>query len=254
MEGTTYNRKIVEIYVKHLEKYLLDADKIECPNIDHKHIVIYNGFKTILQLLSILHLIKMSEEQINSYLEKSYILYVEYSEQVYLKKTDSYHTPSMFVYNVLIGNISLNAYTNSEKQNINISGNTPFMRKIVVWNDLLLNWNNSKININQRVYFIKNFLLSYLLLFSEDSKFDLFRVFESALHLFKNTNDIFDKYSYFLTSFHNYVSKNDKEFNKKIVEEIIFEKFVRYHDKLKEMFSDVKNIKHMDNLVEWIFT
>ena len=31
------------------------------------------GLKPILQLLSILHLIKMSEEQINSYLEKSYI-------------------------------------------------------------------------------------------------------------------------------------------------------------------------------------
>ena len=65
-------------------------------------------------------------------------MYVEYSEQVYLKKTDSYHTPSMFVYNVLIGNIALNAYTNSEKQNINISGTTPFMRKITIWNELVL--------------------------------------------------------------------------------------------------------------------
>lgn len=254
MEATTYDRTIIEIYAKHLEKYLLDADKIECSNPSHKSVVIYNGFKSILQLLSILHLIKMSEEQINSYLEKSYILYVEYSEQVYLKKTDSYHTPSMFVYNVLIGNIALNAYTSSEKQNINISGNTPFMRKMSVWNELILNWGNSKLNINQRIYFIKNFLKSYLLLFTTDSKFELFRVFESVLQLFKNDDNVFDKYSYFLTSFHNYVSKNETEFNKKMVEEIIFEKFVRHQDTAKEMFQDVKNIKHMDTLVEWLFT
>lgn len=253
MESLTYDRTIIEMYVNHLEKYLLNADKIECSNPLHKNVVIYNGFKSILKLLSILHLIKMSKEQINSYLEKSYILYVEYSEQVYLKKTDSYHTPSMFVYNVLIGNIALNAYTDSEKQNINMSGNTPFMRKMIVWNELILNWGNSQLNINQKIYFIKNFLQSYLLLFTNDSKFELFRVFESVLQLFKDDN-VFDKYTYFLTSFHNYVSKNEAEFDNKMVEEIIFEKFVRHQDTVKEMFQDVKNIKHMDNLVEWLFT
>ena len=158
MENPKYNLAIIELHVKHLEKYLYDADKIECSNEMHKDVIIFNGFKSIIQLLSILHLIKMPEEQINSYLEKSYILYVEYAEQVYLKKTSSYHTPTMFVYNVLIGNISLNAYTNSEKLNINKTGLTPFMRQLSVWNELLLYWNHEHLTILQRIYFVKNFL------------------------------------------------------------------------------------------------
>lgn len=254
MENPNYNLAIIESHVKHLEKYLYDADKIECSNEMHKNIIIYNGFKSIIQLLSILHLIKMTEEQINSYLEKSYILYVEYAEQVYLKRTDSYHTPTMFVYNVLIGNISLNAYTDSEKQNINKSGITPFIRKMSIWNELLLYWNHDHLTTLQRIYFTKNFLKSYLLLFTVKQFFELFRVFEQIQGFFKNEQNIFDKYNTFLTSFHKYVSKQNNEFTKENVENLVFEKFVRHKETFEEKFYQVENIKNMDDLIEWVFT
>ena len=254
MENPKYNLAIIELHVKHLEKYLYDADKIESSNETHKDIIIYNGFKSIIQLLSILHLIKMTEEQINSYLEKSYILYVEYAEQVYLKKTDSYHTPTMFVYNVLIGNISLNAYTENEKRNINKLGVTPFMRKISVWNELLLYWNYDNLTTLQRIYFTKNFLKSYLLLFTTTQFFELFRVFEQIQNCFKNEKNIFDKYNTFLTSFHKHVSKQNKDFTKEYVEHLVFEKFVRHKETFEKEFYQVDNIKKMDDLIEWVFT
>lgn len=254
MESVKYNLAIIESHVKHLEKYLYDADKIECSNALHKDVIIYNGYKSIVQLLSILHLIKMSEEQINSYLEKSYILYVEYSEQVYLKKSDSYHTPTMFVYNVLIGNISLNAYTDNEKQNINNSGMVPFMRQLSVWNDLLLYWDNEYLTTIQRIYFVKNFLQSYLLLFTTKNYFELFRVFEKMQSFLKEEDKVFDKYCYLLTSFHKYISKLNIEFNQEMVEELIFDKFVRHKEKFEEQFYPIENIKQMDQLVEWVFT
>ena len=254
MGSSKYNDAIIELHVKHLEKYLYDANKIECSNKLHKDVIIYNGFKSIIQLLSILHLIKMTEEQINSYLEKSYILYVEYSEQVYLKKTDNYHTPTMFVYNVLIGNISLNAYTSSEKQNINKSGIVPFMRQMSVWNELMLYWNNENITTIQRIYFVKNFLQSYLLLFTTKNYFELFRIFEKIQSYFKVEKNIFDKYCYFLTSFHKYISKFTHEFDKQTIEDLVFEKFVRHKEKFEEQFYAIENIKQMDDLIEWVFT
>jgi len=254
MENPKYNLAIIELHVKHLEKYLYDAHKIECSNKMHKDIIIYKGFKSIIQLLSILHLIKMPEEQINSYLEKSYILYVEYAEQVYLKKTDSYHTPTMFVYNVLIGNIALNAYTDNEKQNMNKTGISPFMRQMSVWNELLLYWNHDHLTTLQRIYFTKNFVKSYLYLFTTTYFFELFRVFEQIQGFFKKEKNIFDKYNTFLTSFHKYVSKQSTEFTKEYVENLIFEKFVRHKDTFEEKFDQVENIKNMDDLIEWVFT
>jgi len=254
MESAKYNLGIIELHVKHLEKYLYSAEKIECSNAFHKEVIIYNGFKSVVLLLSILHLINMPEEQINSYLEKSYILYVEYSEQVYLKKTDSYHTPTMFVYNVLIGNISLNAYTNTEKQISNASGIVPFMRQLSVWNELLLYWDNKHLTTIQRIYFVKNFLQSYLLLFTTKQYFELFRVFEKIQSFLKEDEKVFDKYCYLLTSFHKYVSKLNIEFNQQIVEDLVFDKFMRNREKFEEMFYSVENIKHMDDLIEWVFT
>jgi hypothetical protein len=254
MESAKYNLGIIELHVNHLEKYLYSAEKIECSNAFHKEVIIYNGFKSVVLLLSILHLINMPEEQINSYLEKSYILYVEYSEQVYLKKTDSYHTPTMFVYNVLIGNISLNAYTNTEKQISNASGIVPFMRQLSVWNELLLYWDNKHLTTIQRIYFVKNFIQSYLLLFTTKQYFELFRVFEKIQSFLKEDEKVFDKYCYLLTSFHKYVSKLNIEFNQQIVEDLVFDKFMRNREKFEEMFYSVENIKHMDDLIEWVFT
>lgn len=254
MESAKYNLGIIELHVKHLEKYLYSAEKIECSNTFHKEVIIYNGFKSVIILLSILHLINMPEEQINSYLDKSYILYVEYSEQVYLKKTDSYHTPTMFVYNVLIGNISLNAYTDIEKQISNASGIVPFMRQLSVWNELLLYWDNKHLTTIQRIYFVKNFLQSYLLLFTTKQYFELFRVFEKIQSFLKEDEKVFDKYCYLLTSFHKYVSKLNTEFNQQMVEDLIFDKFMRHEEKFEEQFYAIENIKQMDELIEWIFT
>ena len=249
-----YDQEIIQMYVKHLEKYLNDVEKIECSNLLHKDIIIYNGFKTIIQLLSLLHLIKMPEDQINSYLEKCNILYVEYTEQVYLKNTDNFHTPTMFVYNVLIGNISLNAYTNSEKQNINLSGTTPFMRKITIWNEIVLYWGNVEITNIHRIYFIQNFLQAYLLLFTKDSCFELFRVFKNIQSCFDKQTNICDKYTYLLTSFYSYISKSSINFDKKYIEDLIFEKFVRNKEQFEEMFNEIENMNDMDNVIEWIFS
>ena len=39
-----------------------------------------------------------------------------------------------------------------------------------------------------------------------------------------------------------------------MVEDLIFDKFMRHEEKFEEQFYAIENIKQMDELIEWIFT
>lgn len=238
---TKYNESICKIYIKQLLKYLDDVNNINF--INNRNVIIFQGFNCLNKILMIIYVLEMSEEQINSYLEKAHMLYIEYTEQVFLKKEDVIHSPSMFVYNVLIGNISFESIKSNKDQ---------FTLYLIKWSFLLSFW-DCKFTISERKYFIENFFNSYLLLFTNTDLFELHKPFEIVQNHLKNLNNVFDVYSMFLSSFHNYFEKNKSTFSKKDIENLCFEKFLRHKDVFEEQLNKVETKKQMDSLIHWIF-
>ena len=236
-----YNESICKIYIKQLLKYLDDINNINFVN--NRNVIIFQGFNCLNKILMIIYVLKMSEEQINSYLEKAHMLYIEYTEQVFLKKEDVIHSPSMFVYNVLIGNISFESIKSNKEE---------FTLYLIKWSFLLSFW-DYKFTVSERKYFIENFFNSYLLLFTNTDLFELHKPFEIVQNHLKNLNNVFDVYSMFLSSFHNYFEKNKSIFSKKDIENLCFEKFLRHKDYFEEELNKVESKKQMYSLIHWIF-
>ena len=245
---TKYNEYVVHIFIVHLLKYLDNIENIPFINSKNKNSIILQGYNTLLRILSIIHFIQMSEDQINAYLEKTHMLFIEYTEQVYLKKEEISHSPTMFVYNVLIGNICLNSYLSTIKL-----PKDEFIIKISKWSNLLLFWNHNDLSLINRKYIVKNFLKSYLFTFIHHDLFHVYRVFETIQTHFLKKSNIFDIYSMNLSSFHNYFIKNEKIFSENEIENLCFEKFYKNKDYFDDTFNNVTTKQDMDKLISWIF-
>ena len=239
-----YNEKIIHYFNEHLSQYLTNIDSINIDAHGCSSKIIVQGFKTMLHVLSVIYTIKMTEQQINSYLEKCPLLYIEYTEQVYLKKSDPVHTPDMFVYNVLLGNLTLDQHK---------VDNSQFITQLSKWSHTVPFWENSKFINDQREYLVANFLESYLLTFVNDDKHNLYRIIEIIQDNIKQDVNVFNKYTLILTSFINYFSDNTSSFTKAHVQEICFDKFMREQDQYKQHISNAENIKNTDIMIKWIF-
>lgn len=243
-----YNQSVIEFYTNNLLSYLENIETLEFLNTAEKQKITIQGFNTMLRVLSIVYHIQMSEQQIQSYLEKSNLLFIEYTEQVYLRKTDMQHSPTMFVYNVLIGTINMNAYLKTIKTNDN-----NFIFNFVKWAQLLLFWNNNKISNQQRKYIVKNFFHCYLTIFTNESLFGLYRVFEILQDHINNDSNVFDIYSMLLTSFQKFFQKKTFKWKASHIEDLCFDKFFKNNDYVKKTVSEITSIKQMDDFVIWIF-
>ena len=241
-----YNEKVIKYYNTHLQNYLHHTKDMNTTNLNEKQKIEIQGFETMLHVLSIIYCIKMHDEQINSYLEKCTLLFLEYTEQVYLKKTDILHTPSMFVYNVLIGNISFKEYTNTN--------NNTFINKLAKWSTIICFWENKKITDNNRMYLVKNFMSPYLLLFTQEKYYSLHLIFESIQTYIINFNYGFEKCSLLLTGFLNYFQKKNHTYSKEEVKSIHFNKFMHEKDDCDEYFKNITSLKDMENFIKWIFS
>jgi hypothetical protein len=239
-----YNEKTIHYFNEHLLQYLNNIDSINTDTHDGSYKIKVQGFKTLLHVLSVIHTINMPEQQINSYLEKCPLLFIEYTEQVYLKKNDTVHTPDMFVYNVLLGNLTLDQHKIT---------NSPFITQLSKWSHTIPFWENSKFINDQREYLVANFMKSYLLTFINDDKHDLYRIIEIIQGTLKDDVNVFNKYTLILTSFINYFSDNTDSFTKEDVQQICFDKFLREQDQYKEHISNAENIKNTDIMIKWIF-
>ena len=247
MEISQYNKEIIPLFTKRLLEYLEDIHNVSFHNDKQKNDLQYNGFKTMIHCLSILYAIKMEEEQIDNYMEKAYILYNEYTDQVYSKNMDFLHSPSLFVHNVLLGNID---FCENKKMN---HIKTPFGIYISTWSELLFHWENKNITMENRIHIAKHFLKSYLLLFYLEKNYESFRIFHHIQELGLKQSIGFEKYSLFLSSFLNYFTNNNMNLNKQDVKEICFHKTMDCRDEFEEKFEKVTNMKEMDEFMKWMF-
>ena len=150
----------------------------------------------------------------------------------------------MFVYNVLLGNLTLDQHK---------VDNSQFITQLSKWSHTVPFWENSIFINDQREYLVANFLESYLLTFVNDDKHNLYRIIEIIQDTLKHDVNVFNKYTLILTSFINYFSDNTASFTKEHVQEVCFNKFMREQDQYKEHISNAENIKNTDIMIKWIF-
>ena len=250
MNITNYNSLTINSFFKNITGFLEMLSETNSYNME-KDKNIYFGIKVMLQILSFFYLLKVSEIQMNSYLEKSYILYIEYSEQVYRKKVEPLHTPMLFVYNVLIGNIKLNEYKESEKLNKCSSGETPFIKKISIWTELIMFKENNHLSIDNRIYYIENFLYSYLHIFTTSNKFDAYRAFLCMQQKLKQCSH--EKYSHFLTSFLKYFSNKPSITTKPSIQKLCFYKMLNEQEQFETMLENANCLEKMNKCINWVF-
>jgi len=253
MELSRYNNDIISSFTKRLIEYLEDIHSIHFDNEKQRQTIQYNGFKTMIHTVCVLYLIKMNDEQIDSYLEKAYILYNEYTQQVYSKNLEFLHSPSLFVHNVLLGNIGFSEYKEKEKLNQNKSSKCPFGVKISTWSKLIMFWENTHLTMENRIHISKNFLKSYLLLFNIEKNYESFRIFQHIQEMGVIQNIGFEKYSLFLTSFINFFTNNNTNLKQLSVKNICFEKFIKDNETCTNMFENANQMKDMDDFISWIF-
>lgn len=247
-----YDNTIILHYVKHFTDFLYSVQKSDFANQNDKNKNVYQGCKTMLHVLSFFYLLKVSENQISSYLEKSYILYNEYTDQVYKKNSEPVHTPLLFVYNVLIGNINFKEYLKYEKESAIDIEDVPFVKKLSVWQEILMFWKNKCLHLDNRIHIVDNFLKSYLIIFSTKEKFHLYRIFILIQDYLQNVN--FDVYTFFLTSFNNYFSENNRCFSKEKVQEICLQKMFIKKDEFDEKLKQATSLNQMNLFVTWLFS
>ena len=181
MSISHYEEQVIRSYNNHLLNYIVDFEKITISHTNDRIKMFIQGLQTMLHVLSIIYCIKLTDEQINSYLEKCPLLFIEYTEQVYLKQSDIIHTPSMFVYNVLLGNISLGK---------NKCVNNSFMKHLYKCSMLLHFLDNKDITIDNRKQIVNEFQKPYLLCFTKKDFFPVLSVFEhiqTKLMLYSNS-------------------------------------------------------------------
>ena len=244
MGVSEYDENIITSYNKYLLSYLDNSNNLNGISKNDEKNIIVQGFQTLLHVLSILYSINMKEEQINSYLEKCPLLFIEYTEQVYLKKTDILHTPSMFVYNVLLGNITLQDHK-CKKNN--------FMNDFIKWSRSILFWNCSTMNLQNRIYFVRNFMQPYLMLFTNPSLSKLCVIFENIQSRLLHRSNVYELYLFLLTSFLNFFTKKKCNYTDKEIKQICFDKFMRENDDIYEQLDNVSTLKDMDAVIKWIF-
>lgn len=243
MSVSEYDEQIICCHNKYLLDYFNKVDTINATK--NKDFIIYQGFQTFLHILSILYTMGMKLEQLKSYLEKCPLLFVEYTEQVYLKQLENIHTPAMFVYNVLLGSTTMQDYKCS---------NSLFMDRLMKWSHVLFFWNHTNISLDNRKYFLSNFLQPYLLLFTNKDKFYTHIIFEHMQNALLNKSNSYEIYSFMLTSFLNLFSKQNVNFSLEEVKSIYFAKFLEEKELYDEKIENITNLKDMDALVKWIFS
>jgi hypothetical protein len=213
--------------------------------------LIYSGWKSILQVLSMMYLVNMNIDQLEVYMERSYVLFNEYVEKIYTTDFGKMHNPTMFVQKVLIGNISLNAYESTNKTSE--CDTTYFVTKLTKWSELILAWNNKYIYIDDRSYLNNTFSLPLLTLFLDEKYYHTYRILETLQSSF-DAKLYSERHALLLTALHSHFINCESVITQDDVRNIMFRAFFQYRDVLEEKFVQSTTILKMDKFVSWIFS
>jgi len=239
-----YRKSVIQIYSNTLTKYFEY-------NLNNRIKNPYYSWKVIIQILSMLYLIKMDIDQMSIYLDKSYILFNEYSEQISSTEFSEIHSPSIFVQKVLIGNIVLNAYSDQNKM-LYCGEQYIYIYRVKKWSEIIFNWNNTHITMEDRQKIHNTFTDVLLNVFLDNKLFDVYRIIET-LQSSINNKIYAQLHVFVLQSFYTYIIQNIRSITHDNIKCISFNAFFKNKTELEMRFSDANTQIKMNTFVKWLF-
>ena len=243
---------IVELYGFNVSEYLKYMNKSTVINgLANSTSIIYHGWTMITQLIALLHQTKHTKQQIHHLVTRAYYMYTEYVEQIHIKHMCEQHSPSIFVYNQIVGDICL-----KNDRIVQYNHTIPSFVKIIKWSEILLLWNNPHFTFEHRLLCSETFLYSYLTVLCSEQYHNSFRLLEILQDYWK------DKVSYVemhIRIMHAFLSRIQLNHSKNIysienVKKQCFYLFVQYHDETQEKIQNTIASKNVDDLISWLLT
>ena len=249
----TIKTVIIELYGFHVSEYLTymhSSDVIK--GLKNSNVIIYHGWSIITRLIAMLYSMKQTKQQIHSTITRTYYLYLEYVEKIHTKNMCEHHSPSVFVYNQIAGDICLN--NGSLVQNK--KNHTPSFIKLMKWSELLLLWNNLHFTFEQRLLCSETFLHSYLTILCNEAYYHSFRLLEILQDNWKDKKTYSELHIRLLHAFLSRIQNKENKFvySHEIVKTQCFHLFVERYSETQQLIQDATDTQNVDDLVDWILT
>ena len=242
---------IIELYKVHLHIYLDFMEKSTIiSNLPNENQIIYYGWKMFLNILSILYLLNKSNKEINKSLQESYLLYLEYIEQIYAKHLLTQSSPSSFVMKTIIGHIKLNDFNEKNKEQ---SAEPLMFTKIYKWTSIISQWNNKNFSISDRQILNVAFLTNYLEHFTDDS-YCYYLIIENIQTVWSTFSNYWLFHVILLDLFYKFVKSQKKILSPLAIKEICQEKFIINNSLTRKKIEKIQYNNDVNDLIEWLFT
>jgi hypothetical protein len=241
---------MIELYSMHVSDYLKYMQQSSIiSGLSNSNVVIYHGWKLLAQVFTVLHSLKYTKQQIHEKLIHTYYLYVEYVEKIHIKNMCEALSPSVFVYNQIIGDVYLNTPPDGNQRH-----NVAFFLKLTKWSEILLVWNNPYFVSDQRALCIQTFLYNYLVTLCKDKYYHCFRLLEILQEHWTDKRSYSELHIRILYDFFTRIQSDDTCYTLQYIQDLCFTKFVQESDTLKGLIIEVSKTKQVKKLVEWLFT
>jgi len=245
-------KSIIDMYKVHLHLYLDFMEKSDIvrglPNEDQ---IVYHGWKMITEIMSIMYVLNKNNGDTNRALQESYVLYLEYLEQIYSKQIMTMPSPAIFATKIVVGHLALNDVSDGEK-NKEKDVRPLLFDRITKWTDIISIWDYYDFTTDDRQILNAAFLTSYLENLTKE-KFFFYKIIENIQEIWKTQ----DSYNVFhvvlLDKFYKCVLKQNKKMDEKAINAMCLEKFVCEKDYAHQLIKNIQYNKDVDTLLHWIF-
>lgn len=243
---------VVELYGFNVSEYLRYMNSSTVVNgLANSTIIIYHGWTMITHMTAMLYTMKQTKQQIHTAITRAYYMYLEYVEKIHTKHMCEHHSPSVFVYNQIAGEICL--------KNVSIvqyNKYTPSFIRLMKWSEILLLWNNPQFTFEQRLLCSETFLYSYLTMLCSEQYYHSFRLLEILQDNWKDKRSYAEMHIRILHTFLSRVQMKEEKFvySSDFVKKQSFHLFVQHVDETQQIILNTIASKNVDDLIDWIFT
>jgi len=235
----SYDENVTRLVENRFVDYLQHLKTL--PGISNDNNVVHQGCNIMFRIFFMVYFLQMSEDKVSSYLEKCYMLYAEYAEQYFEKKNSYLHSPAMFVYNVLIGDLMFMSLDKERESHFAFKMNKLF-------NVLVLN--QYSLTTDKKIHILTTYFQPFISTFTQDDLFHTYRILDIMLQSCK------DEYTYELVIKHftQFFQKPRRGvvFNEKNVETLCFEKFLQNKECFETKLKDATTDDNMIQLIKWV--
>ena len=235
----SYDESVTQIVENRFVDYFQHFKTLPLISSDSK--VEQQGCNIMFRIFFMAYFLQMSEDKVSSYLEKCYMLYSEYAEQFFEKKNSYLHSPAMFVYNVLIGDLMFARLDKEKETNFAFRMNKLF-------NVLLLN--KLHLKTEKKIHMMTAYFRPFIETFNQEHLFHAYRIVDIMLQSCKDESS----YELVVKNFLHVLQKPKTKFifDERSVETLCFEKFLQNKECFEAKLETADTDDKMMQLIKWV--